>query len=86
MNGTYTQERIKNNPIMNASTRIAEQTKDDLIAVKAIYLSVLNREPSGSELNAFCEKLKASGTAGRANVVEDIFWTLLNSTEFLWNH
>lgn len=86
MNGAYTQERIKKNPVMNASTRIAEHTKDDLIAVKAIYLSVLNREPSGSELNAFCEKLKAAGTAGRANAVEDVFWTLLNSTEFLWNH
>jgi hypothetical protein len=86
MNGAYTQERIENNPIMNASTRIAEQTKDDLIAVRAIYLSVLNREPSGSELNAFCEKLKTSGETGRSNAIEDIFWTLLNSTEFLWNH
>lgn len=86
MNGAYTQERIKNNPIMNASTRIAKQTKDDLVAVKAIYLSVLNREPSGNELGVFCEKLKQSGSDGRANAVEDIYWTLLNSTEFLWNH
>lgn len=86
MNGAYTQERIKNNPVMNASTRIAKQTKDDLIAVKAIYLSVLNREPSGNELGVFCEKLKQSASDERANAVEDIYWTLLNSTEFLWNH
>lgn len=86
MNGKFTRERIEDNPIMNASTRIANQAKDNRSAVEAVFLAVLNRLPSDREVAAFIERLAdAKGNAHR-KVIEDMYWTLMNSTEFLWNH
>ena len=86
MNGKFTRERIEDNPVMNASTRIANQARDDRSAVEAVFLAVLNRRPSEREWTAFAERL--AGTKGNKHrkIVEDMYWTLMNSTEFLWNH
>ena len=86
MNGSYVSERIKNNPVMNAATRIAQLASDDQVAVKTAYLSTLNRLPTGAELNAFCERLHDTKRNARSQAMGSIFWTLINSTEFQWNH
>jgi hypothetical protein len=86
MNGEFVSERIKHNPIMNAATRIAGLVKDNQEAVKTAYLSTLNREPSGAELNAFCERLKDTTGTARSEAMGSIFWAIINSTEFQWNH
>lgn len=86
MNGSFVSERINHNPIMNAATRIASLVRDDQEAVKTAYLSTLNREPSGAELNAFCERLKGTQGTARSEAMGSIFWAIINSTEFQWNH
>ena len=86
MNGSYVSERIKNNPVMNAATRIAQLASDDKVAVETAYLSTLNRLPTGVELNAFCERLHGTKRNARSQAMSSIFWTLINSTEFQWNH
>ena len=86
MNGSYVSERIKHNPISNAATRIAELTSDDRIAIETTYLSVLNRIPNGVELNAFCERIRNTRGRSRSDAMSSVFWTLINSTEFQWNH
>lgn len=86
MNGSFVSERIKNNPILNASTRIALLTGDDRIAVETAYLSTLNRMPTGAELNAFCDQLHDTRGSSRTQTMSSIFWALINSTEFQWNH
>ena len=86
MNGSYVSERIKENPIANAATRIAQFASNDEVAVKTAYLSALNRMPSGAELNAFCVRLKGSKGKSRSQIMGNIFWALINSTEFQWNH
>jgi len=51
--------------------------------VRAIFMSCVSRPPSASEAArwmAHCAK--GSGTAG----YEDLMWTLLNTSEFLFNH
>ena len=51
--------------------------------VRAIYLSSLTRQPSASELSRWMAHVtKAQGTQG----YEDLMWTLLNTSEFLFNH
>jgi hypothetical protein len=51
--------------------------------VRAIFLSCLSRLPSASEASRWMSHVtKASGTAG----YEDLMWTLLNTSEFLFNH
>jgi hypothetical protein len=51
--------------------------------IRAIFLSALSRMPTEAELARWAGVLKgASGSGG----YEDLFWTLLNTSEFLFNH
>lgn len=84
MNGTLINDRIKESPF-NASSRIAWLTKDDHHAVETAYLAVLTRRPTAEEANHFT-KLLADRSLSRAQRLEDMYWALVNSTEFSWNH
>lgn len=86
MNGGFIHERINENPIMNAATRIANLATNDDAMIRSVYQAVLNRLPSDIELAAFRDQLCADQGQEKRLQVEDIYWTLLNSTEFLWNH
>ncbi len=86
MNGELVRERTKHDPLMNAATRIAAVSPDDATAVEAAYLAVLTRRPTADELHHFARSKKGGGKAGRAGRTEDLYWTLLNSAEFAWNH
>ena len=86
LNGDLIKERTKNDSASNAVARIAGQVKDDQKAIEAAYLVTLSRQPSQVELDHFMTTLRDEKELGRATVIEDIFWTLLNSTEFSWNH
>lgn len=85
MNGKFLRERVKANPIANASSQIAMLTRDNQTAIDAAYMSVLNRLPNQVESVAFIELLSAKDIS-RSQAMAGVFWTLLNSTEFLWNH
>lgn len=84
MNGKLVRERIEQNPVLNASTHIDMFASTDIAALEAIYLAVLNRLPTDVERVHFLQRL--GGTAPRRQAIEDIYWTLLNSTELAWNH
>jgi hypothetical protein len=84
MNGSLLHEKIKDSPL-NASTQIGWMAPDDARAVEAAYLSVLTRRPTPEEAEYF-QRFLADSQLGRAQRFEDIFWTLINSTEFSWNH
>ncbi|MEO2088484.1 MAG: DUF1549 domain-containing protein [Gemmataceae bacterium] len=84
MNGELVRERIKENPL-NASSRIAWLAKDDPRAVEAAYLALLSRRPTAAEREHF-EKLLSDPSVKRTQRLEDLYWALVNSTEFSWNH
>lgn len=86
MNGKFIRERIDNNPIMNASTRIAGLARDDRTAVESAYWSTLNRPPSLEELDHFSGRLHGKRGEDRSREMSNLYWVLLNSTEFQWNH
>ncbi|MFN9345765.1 MAG: DUF1553 domain-containing protein [Planctomycetota bacterium] len=86
MNGKYLSERIDNNPIMNASTRIAGLAKDDVTAVQTAYLSTLNRPADIQEQEYFVERLVGKKGEDRSRALGNLYWVLLNSSEFQWNH
>jgi hypothetical protein len=85
MNGQLVKERTKED-FGNASSRIAGLAPDDHKAVEAAYLAILTRRPTSEEAAHFEGRL--AGTTGheRSQLLEDLYWTLLNSTEFSWNH
>lgn len=85
MNGKLVREKTKDD-LFNASSRIANQAPDDRKAVEAAYLTVLTRRPSAEELDHFASRLEGTTGETRRERLTDLFWTLLNSTEFSWNH
>jgi hypothetical protein len=84
MNGKLVRERIKDD-LFTASTRIANLAPDDAHALEAAYLAVLSRRPTRDESAHFEAQLGAK-TEKRTQLLEDVFWALINSTEFSWNH
>jgi hypothetical protein len=86
MNGSFLSERIQINPIMNASTRIAGLSASDSTAVESAYLATLNRPPEPDEREMFSSRLNGKTGDARSQALGSIYWVLLNSTEFQWNH
>ncbi len=84
MNGDLLHEKIKDSPF-NAGRQISWMAADDAQAVEAAYLTVLTRRPTPEESRYFVQFL-AESKLSRAQCFEDMFWTLLNATEFSWNH
>jgi hypothetical protein len=54
--------------------------------IDEIYLASLARYPSDAERNHLIALLPPAGDASEREVVEDVFWGLLSSREFLFNH
>jgi hypothetical protein len=81
---------LMNSPAVAAAARaqkgtvlgqILEENPDNRAALEAIYLRVLSRRPSDDEVKLCGRYLEQVGN--RREAFEDIYWSLLNSTEFL---
>ena len=84
MNGELVREKIKASPL-NATTRIAWIARADATVVEVAYLAAMTRRPTAAEKAHFEEFLKEPELQ-RSQKVEDLFWSLINATEFSWNH
>lgn len=86
MNGKLASEAIAPSPI-NASARIAALAKTSEKQIEAAYLVCLTRRPTSEEQAWFASQLAGqTGKQPRQQAIEDLLWSLLNSTEFSWNH
>lgn len=85
MNGELVRDKTEQN-ILLAVTRIAMLAPTDEKAVETIYLTVLSRRPTSDESAHFTKELTGKVRDARNDVLGDLFWVLLNSTEFSWNH
>jgi hypothetical protein len=55
--------------------------------IEALFLAALSRKPSAKEAEKFLAFVKKGGTkAKERKALGDVFWALLNSTEFMFNH
>ncbi len=64
---------------------LAEGTASPAAVVTEIYMVTLGRRPTERELETATAAFAAAG-ATRKTAVEDVFWALINSPEFLFNH
>ncbi|MHC4877189.1 MAG: DUF1549 domain-containing protein [Planctomycetota bacterium] len=85
MNSEMTRDAIKTD-LMTATTRIAGMCRDDNEAIDTAYLVCFSRKPTEPEREHFLMQLSGVNRKARGRVVEDMFWSLLNSPEFSWNH
>ena len=85
MNGDLVRDRTKPE-VLNASFRIASFAPDDRAAVEVSYLTTLTRKPTPEESRHFEARLAGAKGKDRQARVSDLIWTLVNSSEFSWNH
>ena len=83
MNGKMVRENVAG--LNTSPRRVAWLAADDPRAVESIYLAALTRRPSAEEAAYFDKQLKQAGDS-RIDRIQDLFWALINSTEFSWNH
>ncbi len=67
------------------SRLLADRPTSDRLVEEA-FLSCLARFPSDAEKRRLVKTLEAAPADDRREVVEDLFWALLSSREFLFNH
>jgi len=64
--------------------RLLEREKDGAKRLEELFLMTLSRPPKPRESEALLARVRKAGDAPR--IYEDIFWALLNSTEFVTRH
>ncbi len=64
---------------------LCKRSADDAALVEELYLTFYNRFPAPEEQTALTQYL-AEKAGNRQTAVEDIAWSMMNSTEFVFNH
>jgi hypothetical protein len=86
-NGTTINDKLK-----SEGSRVARLLKlraagmSDAALLDEIYLSCQARFPSAAERDNLLAMLPDAGSGDEREVLEDIFWAILSSREFLFNH
>jgi hypothetical protein len=82
LNGDTTQAKVSNGGVVKKL--LAKNNKDVTKTIEDLYMRCLGRVPTEKELT----KLKPHFGNGKSDeqVLTDIFWALLNSKEFIFNH
>jgi hypothetical protein len=82
MNGDAVNDRIKQGRVV---AKMVQEKKGDREIVEDLFLRVFGRMPNDKEWTSVQQAI-AADPGGRQTVLEDLFWALLNSKEFYFNH
>jgi hypothetical protein len=82
MNGDAINDRIRRGRVVE---RLIADGKSNDVIVTDLFMRVFGRHPLAAEKDAVLKAL-ASDPASRQAVLEDAFWALLNSKEFVFTH
>ncbi len=81
LNGDATTSRIINGNVIGK--RLAEN-KTIAQIIEELYIRCLSRKPTGAEVAKLVAMVDAE--PDKKTALEDVFWSLLNSREFMFNH
>jgi hypothetical protein len=70
----------------NALAKLLQEKTPDADLVEHAFLACLARKPTAAERSKFLDSLQAAQDKERRAAVEDLFWALMSSREFLFNH
>jgi hypothetical protein len=59
---------------------------DNAKIVEELYLAALSRQPTEGERDPLIAELTSAKPEDRRQVIEDLYWSVLTSREFLFNH
>ena len=85
MNGKMTREKVKGE-LLSFVRQAAALIRDDQTAIDTAYLSCLSRKPTEKEREHFLNVFSGQTKNARVRTMEDLYWALINSSEFSWNH
>lgn len=83
MNSRGLQTKLSSSDGRARKLAASDKTPDQIVT--ELYLTTLNREPTTEEVALATGAFTADG-ASRQSATEDVFWALLNSAEFVFNH
>ena len=72
-------------PLRSAAEKATAAT-DNARIVEELYLAALSRLPTAAERDALVAELAAGASEDRRQTIEDLYWSVLTSREFLFNH
>ena len=83
-NGVTINDRLKdeNSCVMSAVSNSMETEK----VIERAYLTTLSRFPTDAELKSLISIVDDSKDVGRAELLQDLYWSIMSSREFLFNH
>ncbi len=84
LNGEMIAERI--NGGLNSTIRMATISPSVEKAIETVYLATLVRRPTGEESMYFKHQMDDLEQGEQNTKLSDLYWTLINSLEFAWNH
>ena len=83
LNGKMIDERIEGG--FSAANKMASLAPDPETAIEAIFLSTLTRRPTDDEMEYFLDRIEPKTKSEQNQLLQDLYWTLINSLEFSWN-
>jgi hypothetical protein len=81
LNGETTSGKIAEGRLIE---RLMQQHDDPLTVVRELYVACLSREPVPAELEKIQARIEEQSDLQQS--LTDLFWALLNSNEFVFNH
>ena len=83
LNSTHVQRKIVRSQRLRRLIRMAKGDRSRVI--RGLYMTILSREPTPTELAAAEEYCRTPGLSQR-QAAEDLAWALVNTKEFLYRH
>ena len=84
LNGETTGTKLKQGNIIG---KMIEQKKTPEQIIESLYIRTVSRRPTDTELNNLMVSINSEKDPARQQeVLEDIFWALMNAKEFMFNH
>lgn len=84
LNGSMIGDRLKS--IFNSPTHLSGLAPDATSVIDTVFLSTLTRYPTEDERIEFVRMIDSKTDRARTHEIVDIYWSLINSAEFRWNH
>ena len=81
LNGETTTGKIADGGVVE---KLLADGKDPIAVAEELYLRCLARKPTAAEAERIGSKLGRA--ADKKQALEDLFWALLNTNEFIFNH
>jgi hypothetical protein len=81
LNGETTGGKIKEGNLVG---RLLDSGRSPAEVAREIYVRCLTRQPTDTELKSIFDKL--AGYTNPSDGLEDLYWAVLNSNEFVFNH